>query len=158
MEGFVIAPVTSLYDRVPTTLLETATATKRPRGRPKTADRPLPNTMCRVQFAPSPQGPTHIRTIKGGEATSEAFLLTETATTLTSPPIQQGQPSPIPTPRNRAAPFPHKRRLSSPPSPPPAQRLPPLSSPARPARRTHTDLLQITIEEGGPDRDSTPWE
>ena len=67
-QGFVITSITSLDGGVPTALLETATAAKRPKGRPKTVDRPPPDTICRVQFAPSPQGPTHIRTIKGGEA------------------------------------------------------------------------------------------
>ena len=68
LQGFVITFITSLDDMFPTTLLETDTATKRPRGRPKTADRPPPGTTCRVRFVPSPQGPTHIRSIKVGEA------------------------------------------------------------------------------------------
>ena len=47
-QGFVITTITSLDERVPTALLETATAEKRPRGRPKAADRtpPLPRTPC----------------------------------------------------------------------------------------------------------------
>ena len=76
LQGYVITSITILDDRVSTDLLETATAAKRPKGRPKKADRTPPDTRCRVQFTPSPQGPTHIRTIKGGEATLEAFLLT----------------------------------------------------------------------------------
>ena len=67
-QGFVVTSIISLDDGVPTALLETATAAKRPKGRPMAADRPPPDTRCRVQFDPSPKGPTHIRTIKGGEA------------------------------------------------------------------------------------------
>ena len=40
LQGFVITSITSLDNRVPTALLEPATATKRPTDRPKTADRP----------------------------------------------------------------------------------------------------------------------
>jgi hypothetical protein len=40
LRGFVITSVISLDERVLTTLLETATATKRPKGRPRAADRP----------------------------------------------------------------------------------------------------------------------
>jgi len=47
-QGFVITSITSLDARVPTTRLETATTTKRPRGRPRAADRPSPATMSRV--------------------------------------------------------------------------------------------------------------
>jgi len=41
-QSFVITTITSLDERVPNVLLETATAAKRPRGRPKAADRPPP--------------------------------------------------------------------------------------------------------------------
>jgi hypothetical protein len=75
--GFAITSITSLDERVPTPLMETATAAKRPRGRPKVTGHPPPDTRCRVQFAPSPQGTFHIRTIKGGAAALDAFLLTE---------------------------------------------------------------------------------
>ena len=76
-QGFVITKITSLDEGIPTPLLEAATATKRPRGRPRAADRPPPDTKCRVQFAPSPQGTTHIRTIRGGHEALETFLLKE---------------------------------------------------------------------------------
>ncbi len=76
-QGFVITKITSLDEEIPTPLLEAATATKRPIGRPRVADRPPPVTKCRVQFAPSPQGTTHIRTIRGGHEALETFLLNE---------------------------------------------------------------------------------
>jgi hypothetical protein len=130
MQGFVITSITSLDDGVPTALLEAATAAKRPRGRPGTADRPSPDTGCRVQFAPSPQGPAHIRTIKGGEAALEAFLLTETTATRTSPPRRQGRPNP-PPPQTETilAPCAHIRPTAAAATPP---------SPGRPTAHTRT--------------------
>ena len=85
---FVIASITNLDENVPTPLLHAATITKRPRGIPRAADRPPPlfDTMCKVQFAPSPQGPTHIRTIKGNNEALEAFLSTETTLPQGPPP------------------------------------------------------------------------
>jgi len=116
LQGFVITSITSLDERVSTTLLEIATTTKRPRGRPRVADRPFP-PKCRVQFAPSPQGPTHSRIIKGGAAALEAFLAIESAPPQSTPPRQQDQPGFNSTFRHRATqpPFPHERRSSSPP-------------------------------------------
>ena len=52
--GFIITEITILDAGVPTPLIHAATATKRPRDRPKTAERLPPDTKCRVQFAPSP--------------------------------------------------------------------------------------------------------
>jgi len=64
-QGFVIISITSLDAGVPTPLIQAATATKRPRDRPKISERLPPDTKCRVQFAPSSQGTTHICTING---------------------------------------------------------------------------------------------
>ncbi len=49
-----------------------------------------------------------------------------------------------------------KENPYTPPHTHPAQPRRQPSSPARPPRRTHTDLLQILTEEGDPDRDSLP--
>ena len=85
-QGFVITSIHSLDEEIPTPLIQAATAAKRPRGRPREADRLPPETKCRVQFAPSPQGPNHIRTIRGGKEALDAFLLTETKHTPEPPP------------------------------------------------------------------------
>jgi hypothetical protein len=82
-QGFCITSITNLDAGVPTPLIQAATATKRPRDRPKNLERLPLDTKCSVQFAPSPQGPTHIRTIRGGEVVLDAFLLTETTRPLT---------------------------------------------------------------------------
>jgi len=114
-----------------------------------------------VQFAPSPQGPTHIRTITGGEAALDAFLLTETTSRPPTPPTRPSEP-PGHTPTTRGPGVhtaTHNKRRSIPPPPqPPTRRPNPPSSPAKPPRRAHTDLLQIITEEGDPDRDSIPRE
>ena len=158
-QGFVITSITNLDARVPTPLIQAVTATKRPRGKPKKSERLPLDTKCRVQFAPLPQGPTHIRTIRGEEAALDAFLHTETTRPLT-PLIGQSEP-PGPTPTTRAhrvkAP-PRTRRSRTPPPQPPTQRHNPPFSLAKPPRRTHIDLLQIIMEEGEPDRDSIPRE
>jgi len=150
-QGFVITSITNLDVGVPTPLIQAATATKRPRGRPKTSERLPPYTKCRVQFAPSSHGPTHIRTILGGEAVSDAFLPTETTRPPTPPPGNIEPPGPTPTTRSPRVHAPSRttRRSHTPPPP---------SSPARPPLRTHTDLLQIIMEKGDPDRDSIPRE
>ncbi len=139
-------------------ILEAATAAKRPRGRPKVNGRPPPDTQCRVQFAPSPHGTLHIRTIKGGAAALDAFLLAEKIHPPEPPPGHTEptgrDPRDIPGAES-AAPHP-KRKLSTPPPQGPAHRRQPPSSPARPVRRTHTTLLHFITEEGDPDRDSIP--
>jgi hypothetical protein len=133
-QGFVITSITILDAEVPTPLIQAATATKRPRGRPKKGESLPPYIKCRVQFAPSPQRPTHIRTIRGGEAALDASLLTETTS---PPPPPQGHSEPHgPTPTTRSprmhAPSRTKRRSPTPPPQPPTQRRNPPSSPARP--------------------------
>jgi hypothetical protein len=158
-QGFVITSIISLDAGVPTPLIQAATATKRPRCKPKTLERLPPDTRCRVQFAPSTQGPTHIRTIRCGEAALDAFLLAET-TRPTPPPWHIEPPGPTPTTRSPRMQTPSrtKRRSPTPPPQPPTQRHNPPSSPARPPRRVHTDMLQIITEEKDPDKDSTPRE
>jgi hypothetical protein len=52
-QGFVTTLIPNLDATVPTPLLHTATATKRPRGRLRQRTAP-PDTMCKVQFTPSP--------------------------------------------------------------------------------------------------------
>ena len=112
-----------------------------------------------MQFVPSPHGPTHIRTIWGGEAALDAFLLAETRPP--APTSGQNEP-PGPTPTTRSprmhAPARTKRRAPTPPPHPPAYQRNPPSSPARPPRRSHTYMLQIITQEGDPDRDSIPRE
>jgi hypothetical protein len=113
-----------------------------------------------VLFSPQPQGPANIRTIRGGEAALDAFLRTET----TRPPTPTtGQSEPTghtPTTRGqRVKTSPRNgKRSSTPPPQPPTQWHNHPSLPARPPRRVHTDLLQIIMEEGDPDRDSVPRE
>ena len=118
-------------------------------------------TTCLVQFAPSPQGTAHIRSIKGGSLALDTFLASEP-----SPPPGRTDKTPAnarPTHIKRssaatAPPRPRKRSATQPPSPlrAPQARRPPPSSPARPSRRAQTDLLRIIKEEGDPDRDSIP--
>ncbi len=135
-KDFVITSITNLDARFPTPLIQAATTTKRPRGRPKNSERLPPNTKCRVQFAPSPHGQTHIRTIRDGEAALDAFLHTETTRPLT-PPLGKSEPlSPTPTTRAQMVKAPplKGRRSPLPPSKPPTQRHSPTSSPARPPR------------------------
>ncbi len=113
-----------------------------------------------MQFASSPQEPTHIRTIRGGEAALDAFLHTETTRPLTPPLGQSETPSPTRITRaQRVKATPRKERRSPTPLPRlPTQRHNPPSSPARPPRRSHTDILQIIMEEGDSDRDFIPIE
>ncbi len=159
-QGFIITSITSLEEGVPTPLIEAATATKRPRDRPKNSERLPPDTKCRVQFAPSPQGPTHIRTIRGGGAALDAFLLTETSRPPTPPPGPSERIGLTPITRGPRVHTSSRTRRGSttPPPQPPTRRQNPPSSPAKPPRRTHTGLLQIITEEGDPDKDSTPRE
>ena len=139
--GFVITAITIFDTGVPTPLIQVATANKRPRGRPKTSERIPSDTKFRVQFAPSPQGPTHIRTIRGGDAALYDFLLAET-TRPPAIPLGHSEPSgPTPatrSPRVHTPParrgdhphLPHIRLLSGAASHP--HRL------GRPTERTHT--------------------
>jgi hypothetical protein len=62
--GFDILSITNLEDGVPTQdLLQFVTAKRPTRAQRQEYRRPLFTTPCVVQFAPSPQGPLHIRSI-----------------------------------------------------------------------------------------------
>jgi hypothetical protein len=113
-----------------------------------------------VQCAPSPQGPTPICTIRGGEEALDAFLHTEKTRPLTSPPGQSETHGPAPTTRAQRVKAPPRkgRRLPTPPPQPATQRHNRPSSQARQPRRAHTHLLQIIMEEGDPERVSIPRE
>ncbi len=142
-QGFVITSITSLDVGVPTPLIQAATAIKRPRGRPKNSERLPPYTKCRVQFAPSPEGPTHIRTIRGGIAALDAFLLMET-TRPPAPPPGPSEASPQATPPPRVArgcthrPAQGGGQLHHPLSRPPGDRTLLPRRLSRPAERTQT--------------------
>jgi len=87
-QGFEITSIVSLDKRIATPALQAATALKRPKGRSREADRISPTTKCLVQYAPSPQGPTHIDTIKGGAASLATFLASITLAAPTALPTQ----------------------------------------------------------------------
>ena len=90
--------------------------------------------MCRVQFEPSPQETTHIRTIRGGEAALDAFLLADTSRPHASPLGQHAPPDTTSTTRSPKMYAPSRTKRRSPTHPPhtPAQSRNPPFSPARP--------------------------
>jgi hypothetical protein len=74
--GFDIVSITSLEDTVPTKDLQSFVTDKHPtsRAQRRAHRRPPLTTNCILQFAPSPQGPLHIRSIAGGPHALDAFL------------------------------------------------------------------------------------
>jgi hypothetical protein len=140
-QGFVITTITSLDADIPTPLLEAATATKRPKGRPRVSDRPSPDTKCRVQFAPSPQGPTHIRTIRGGHDALEAFLLAE-KTQKGLPPDRTLEPCAPRPPPPAERPTHLKTQLGEPLLRPRSR--PPRGAPSHPRPHGHHDVRTQT--------------
>ena len=119
-QGFVINSIHSLDEGVSTPRLQAATAAKRPRGPPREADRLPPETRCRVQFAPSPQGPNHIRTIRGGKEALDAFLLTENKHTPEPTPGRDRPPVPAPGIQRNKTPTPTRKQKRTPPHTPSA--------------------------------------
>ena len=97
--GFNIVSITSNDDRVPSTDLQPFVSKKRltTQQRRKYRTPPL-DTNCIVQFAPSPQGTAHIRSIKGGRLALDTFLPTE-------PQPLQAQPGSLPTSSTRMTPI-----------------------------------------------------
>ena len=121
--------------------------------------RPPLSTNCVVQFAPSPQGPLHIRSIAGGPEALDAFLEREPSAQTTLPTSVGTSPRSTPIKRSSSAQAPTRAKIrAAAPSPPRSARIggQPPSSPARPTRGAHSDLLQIILEDGDPDRDSLP--
>ena len=160
--GFDIESITSLDDTVPTQNLLPFVAAKRPTGaQRRDLRRPPLTTACVVQFAPSPQSPLHIRYIEGGPQALDAILAREP---LPSPILPKrvstlARATPIKRSLSAQAPTRAKLRAAAPPTPTPRENHHdghPPSSPARPPRRPQSDLLQIILEEGDPDRDSIP--
>jgi hypothetical protein len=106
--GFDIESITSLDDSTRSQDLLPFVAKKRPtKAQRRSLRRPPLSTNCIVQFAPSPQGPLHIRSIAGGAHALEEFLTGETLslsplnnlveTTLRSTPIRRSSSAQAPT-------------------------------------------------------------
>ena len=141
-QGFEITSIINLNEMITTPTLREATTLKWPRGRAREAVRNPSSTKCLVQFAlPSPQGLTHIRTIKGGAIALDAFPASITLPTPTTLPAQtrtstslEAQAPPHTTGEDLAP--------SSPlPQPTTRRRQPPIS-PAWLPRRVQNDLLK----------------
>jgi hypothetical protein len=93
--GFDIVSITSLVDRVPShTLQPFVTAKRLDRAQQRALRRPPLTTLCIVQFAPSPEGPLHVRSIADGARTLYAFLAKEalSVTALVTPAEQEIRP------------------------------------------------------------------
>ena len=112
-----------------------------------------------MQFAPSPQGPLHIRCIKGGAQALGTFLDEEAlASTPAAAPVKHEPHSP-PIKRSSSALAPTRNKRGTHYSPPSTSKevtrdhAPPASPPRQP-RRSHNNLLKIVTVEGDPDRDS----
>jgi hypothetical protein len=76
---------TSLEDGVPSQALQPFVITKHPsREQRRALCMPPLSTPCLVLFAPSPQGPEHIRSIAGGAEALDAFLVASRTSARTS--------------------------------------------------------------------------
>ena len=76
--GFNITSINSLDEAVSSQDLQPFVTVKRlTRGQRRNIRCSPLTTNCTVRFAPSPQGPTHIRFIEGGTLALETFLATE---------------------------------------------------------------------------------
>ena len=164
--GFEVTSIRHLEVRVPSHALQRFVIAKRHnRNQRRALRRPPLSTPYIVQFVSSAQGLEHIRTIAGGAQALDAFLAAETQ----SPPTLDN----LTSVKSRSALIKrcssaqsltrNKRRAYTPPPPPnprgvargrtsPPSLLPGLP---RPPRRAHNGLLQIVMEEGDPNRDST---
>ncbi len=160
--GFDIVSITSLESTISSRDLLPFVATKRPnREQRRSLRRPPFSTSCIVQFAPSPKGPLHSHSISGGSQAFDDFLERETLSlpALPTPVGTSSRSTPIKRSSSPQAPTRAKLRAAAPPTS--SHRgnrnggnLP--SSPTHLTRRSHSDLLQIILEEGNPDRDSIP--
>jgi len=137
--GFDIESITSLEDTVPTQDLLFFVAAKRPtRAQRRDLRRPPLNTNCVVQFAPSPQGPLHIRSIAGGLQALDTFLEREPLPPPTLPTRLDTSARSTPIKRSSSAQAPTRAKLqaAAPPYLPsegePPRRVPPVipSSPS----------------------------
>jgi hypothetical protein len=117
--GFDIVSISSLENPTLSQDLLPFVATKRPtRAHRRSLRRPPLSTKCMVQFAPSPQGPLHIRSITGGPQALDDFLAkehlplsplhppVETSSRLTPIRRSSSAQAPTRTKRRGAAPFP----------------------------------------------------
>jgi hypothetical protein len=128
--GFDIISITSLEATVPIQDLLPFVAIKRPtRALRRAQRRPPLTTPCVVHFAPSPQGPLHIRSISGGPHALDTFLGREP---LPPPALSTmvGTPSrSTPIKRSSSAQAPTRTKLNSAALPrTPAKRAPPIIS------------------------------
>jgi hypothetical protein len=160
--GFNIVSIASLDNGVPTQNLQPFVSVKRLTTQQRRKyKQPPPTTRCLVQFAPSPQGTAHIRSIHVGSEALDIFLSTEHQSP-TGPPRSATYTTRLTLiKRSSSAQAPTRTKLQAIcPSPPPPKgvhpTMAPPSSPARPTRRPHSDLLHIVLEEGDPVRDSLP--
>ena len=114
-----------------------------------------------MQFAPSPQGPLHIRSIAGRVQALDALLAKEALATRAPATPTEIEVRSTTIKRSSSAQAPTRTKIyahSSPPPPPngvPRDHTPPASLAHQP-RRPHNYLLQIVTDEGDPDRDSIP--
>jgi len=160
--GFDIVSIISYDNKVPTHDLLLFVAAKRPtREQRRSHWRPPLTTKCVVQFAPSPQGPLHICSIAGRSQALDTFLEREPIPPPALPILGGSSSRPTPIKRSCSAQAPTRAKLKAEaplPATPRGNRHDghPPSSPARPHMRPHSDLLQIILEEGDPNRDSFP--
>jgi hypothetical protein len=160
--GCDIVSITSLDDEVPSQDLQPFVNVKRLKTQQRRKYKePPPTTRCLVQFAPSPQGTAHIRSIQRGSSALDSFLSTEPQAQPTMPrtATHTARITPIKRISSAQAPSRIKIRAACPSSPPPRGTPPrraPTSSLARPTRRAHSDLSHIVLDGGDPDRDSLP--
>jgi len=145
--GFDIMSISSQENGVPTQdLLKFVTARRPTRTQRQDNRRPPLNTPCVVQFAPSPQGPLHIRSVAGGAQALDTFLERQPLPSPTLPTRvdTSARSTPIKRSSSARAPTRAKLRAAAPPSSPPRGDHhgghPPLF-PARLPRRPHSDLL-----------------
>jgi hypothetical protein len=122
--SFHITSITSLEENIPSHSLQPFVSAKRLiRVQRRAMLRPPLTTRCVVKFAPSPQGPRHIRTITGGSQALDNFIAAEALSSTArdtpskvephSPPIKRISSAQAPTRIKRGAHSP------TPPLPPP---------------------------------------
>ncbi len=94
--GIDINSLTDLDDEVPTHTLQPFVSTMRPtREQSRSLRRPSITSNYIVQFAPSPQGTTHIRLIAGENQALDLFLATEPQPRLAPTETGVNPPRPI---------------------------------------------------------------
>ena len=109
--GFDIWSIASLEENIPSHSLQHYVSAKRlDQAQRCVLRRPHLTTRCTIPFAPSPQGPYHIRFIAGGAQALDAFLATDALSSKaldtpskvepSSPPIKRSSSAQAPT-RNK---------------------------------------------------------